>query len=229
MRTASTRFVIARVIFQRRNTRATHACRPPRCPSATREERAREGRGERRGGGRCAGRNTGRGAGPGLRGPGGARPPRPATTAAAAVFAQLTLRWGRNWAAQWHLAWAVGKRFRGCRAKRLCVHKNCRTPKEKEEKGRREEGKEGGREGGRKGRRGNAARSLALVWWSSVLKPAAGGEIAFKIEPGPGLSTEGSLFAVFTKSKRNLPSPGRLIRKPHLTSKQGPCSAQARN
>jgi len=126
MRTASTRFVIARVIFQRRNTRATHACRPPRCPSATREERAREGRGERRGGGRCAGRNTGRGAGPGLRGPGGARPPRPATTAAAAVFAQLALRWGRNWAAQWHLAWAVGKRFRGCRAKRLCVH-SCRT------------------------------------------------------------------------------------------------------
>ena len=29
---------------------------------------------------------------------------------------------GRYWAAQWHLARAVGKRFRGCRAKRLCVH-----------------------------------------------------------------------------------------------------------
>jgi len=51
-----------------------------------------------------------------------ARPPRHATTAAAAVFAQLALRWGRNWAAQWHLAWAVGKRFRGCRAKRLYFH-----------------------------------------------------------------------------------------------------------
>jgi len=38
------------------------------------------------------------------------------------VFVQLALRWGRNWAAQWHLAWAVGKRFRGCRAKRLYVH-----------------------------------------------------------------------------------------------------------
>ena len=29
---------------------------------------------------------------------------------------------GRYWAAQWHLARAVGKRFRGCRAKRLYVH-----------------------------------------------------------------------------------------------------------
>ena len=55
-------------------------------------------------------------------GPGGARPPRDATTAAAAVFVQLALRWGRNWAAQWHLAQAVGKRFRGCRAKSLYVN-----------------------------------------------------------------------------------------------------------
>ena len=52
----------------------------------------------------------------GRRGPGGARPPRHATAATAAVFVQLALRWGRNWAAQWHLASAVGKRFRGCRA-----------------------------------------------------------------------------------------------------------------
>ena len=29
---------------------------------------------------------------------------------------------GRYWAAQWHLARAVDKRFRGCRAKRLYVH-----------------------------------------------------------------------------------------------------------
>jgi len=29
---------------------------------------------------------------------------------------------GRNWAAQWHLARAVGKRFRGCRAKRFNVN-----------------------------------------------------------------------------------------------------------
>jgi len=49
----------------------------------------------------------------GLRGPGGTRSPRHATTAAAAVSAQLALRWGRNWAAQWHLVRAVGKRFRG--------------------------------------------------------------------------------------------------------------------
>ena len=35
---------------------------------------------------------------------------------------QLALRWGRNWAAQWHVARAVGKRFRGCRAKRLYVN-----------------------------------------------------------------------------------------------------------
>ena len=36
------------------------------------------------------------------------------------VFVQFALRWGR-WAAQWHLARAAGKRFRGCRAKRLYV------------------------------------------------------------------------------------------------------------
>ena len=29
---------------------------------------------------------------------------------------------GRYWAAQWHLAQAVDKRFRGCRVKRLYVH-----------------------------------------------------------------------------------------------------------
>ena len=29
---------------------------------------------------------------------------------------QLALRCGRNWEALWHLARAVGKRFRGCRA-----------------------------------------------------------------------------------------------------------------
>ena len=29
---------------------------------------------------------------------------------------------GRYWAAQWHLARAVDKRFRGCRAKRLYLH-----------------------------------------------------------------------------------------------------------
>ena len=34
---------------------------------------------------------------------------------------QLRAAWG-YWAAQWHLARAVGKRFRGCRAKRLYVH-----------------------------------------------------------------------------------------------------------
>jgi len=37
-------------------------------------------------------------------------------------FVQLALRCGRNWAARWHLACAAGKRFRGCRAKRLYVH-----------------------------------------------------------------------------------------------------------
>jgi len=48
---------------------------------------------------------------------------RHATTADAAVFVQLALRWGRNWATQCgiHLARAVGKRFRVCRAKRLYV------------------------------------------------------------------------------------------------------------
>jgi len=61
------------------------------------------------------------GTGLGLRDPCGARPPRHDT--AAAAFVQLALRCGRNWAAQWHLARAVGKRFRGCRAKRLYVIK----------------------------------------------------------------------------------------------------------
>ena len=32
--------------------------------------------------------------------------------------------WDATWAAQWHLARAVGRRFRGCRAKRLYVHRN---------------------------------------------------------------------------------------------------------
>ena len=60
------------------------------------------------------------GAGLCLRGPRGAHPPHHATTAtAAAVFAQLALRWGRNWAAQWHLARAVGT---GVLRKRLFVH-----------------------------------------------------------------------------------------------------------
>ena len=79
------------------------------------EGRARKGRGA----GRCRGRATGRGEGLGLGGPGGARPPRHA--AAAAVFVQFALKCGRNWAAQWHMARAGGKRFRGCRAKRLYV------------------------------------------------------------------------------------------------------------
>jgi len=37
------------------------------------------------------------------------------------VFVQFALRCGRNWAAQWQLARAVGKRFRWRRAKRLYV------------------------------------------------------------------------------------------------------------
>ena len=69
---------------------------PTRLPLGD-EGRACEGHGA----GRCGGRATGRGAGLGLRGPGGARPHRHATTAAAAAaFVQLALRWGRNWAAQ---------------------------------------------------------------------------------------------------------------------------------
>jgi len=74
-------------------------------------------------------RATGRGAGLGLRGPGGARPHRHATTAAAAaVFVQLALRRGRNWAAQCHLARAVGKRFWGCRTKRPYVLASTQQP-----------------------------------------------------------------------------------------------------
>ena len=75
--------VVARAIFKRRNSRPTYACRPPRCPWATREGRARKGRGA----GRHRGRTKGRGAGLDLRGPGGARPPCHATTTAAAAYA----------------------------------------------------------------------------------------------------------------------------------------------
>ena len=48
--------VVARFIFQRRNTCPTQACHPPRCPWATREGRAREGRGAGRFGRRATGR-----------------------------------------------------------------------------------------------------------------------------------------------------------------------------
>ena len=87
--------IAARAISRRRNPHATHACRPPRCPWAK-----HEGRSAGCGGWLCRGRATGRNAGLGLRGPGSARPPRHALTTAAAVFSQLALRWGRNWAAQ---------------------------------------------------------------------------------------------------------------------------------
>jgi len=50
-------FIVARVTFHR----------SPRFPWATREGRARQGRGAGRCGGCCGGRATGRGAGPGLR------------------------------------------------------------------------------------------------------------------------------------------------------------------
>jgi len=66
--------IVARVIFQRRNPRPTHACHSPRCPWATREGRARKGHG----------------AGLGLRRPGDARPPRHATTATLADSPQGT-------------------------------------------------------------------------------------------------------------------------------------------
>ena len=55
-------------------------------------------------------------------GPGRRAPSSPRHHRRRPVFVQLALRWGRNWAAQWHLARAVGKRFRGCCAKRLYVY-----------------------------------------------------------------------------------------------------------
>jgi len=55
-------------------------------------------------------------------GPGRRAPSLPRHHRRRPVFVQFSLRWGRNWAAQWHLARAVGKRFRGCRAKRLYVY-----------------------------------------------------------------------------------------------------------
>ena len=62
-------FVVACAIFHR----------PPRFPWATREGRARQGRGAGRCEGRSEGRTLGRGTGIGLRGPGAARLPRLAT------------------------------------------------------------------------------------------------------------------------------------------------------
>ena len=73
------------------NSRPTHAHRPPTLAPRWHVK------GQGCGAGRCGERCEGRGAGLGRRGPGGARPPRHATTAA--VFVQLALRWGRNWAA----------------------------------------------------------------------------------------------------------------------------------
>jgi len=59
-----------------------------------REGQAREGRGAGRFRRRFGGSAVRCGAGLGLRGPGGARPPRHATTAT--VFVQLALRYGRS-------------------------------------------------------------------------------------------------------------------------------------
>jgi len=51
---------------------------------------------------------------------GGVRPPRDATTTAAAVFAQLGYATMRGQlAAQWNFARTLGRRFRGCRAFRF--------------------------------------------------------------------------------------------------------------
>ena len=72
----------------------------------------------------CGARRPGREPDPGkgsLRGQGGLRTQAQAQNTRA-VFVQLALRWGRNRGAQWHLARAVGKRFWGCRAKRLYVY-----------------------------------------------------------------------------------------------------------
>jgi len=85
-------FILPIVICQRRNPR--HAC-----PLVTLEGRARQGRGAERCGRRCGGRATGRGAGIDLRGPGGARHPRFATTAAAAavfVYAEIGAQLGSS-------------------------------------------------------------------------------------------------------------------------------------
>jgi len=54
-------------------------------------------------------------------GPGRRAPSSPRHHRRRPVFVRFALRWGRNWAAQWHLARAVGKRFRGCLAKHLYV------------------------------------------------------------------------------------------------------------
>jgi len=49
--------------------------------------------------------------------PGGARPQR-YTITTAAFCVQLVLTLGRSWATHWHLARILGRRVRGCRAKR---------------------------------------------------------------------------------------------------------------
>ena len=106
--------ILTRVILQWRNPRPTHACRPPRphvkdAAQGVAEDVSQDATQD------LAFR---------ARATGGAHPPRHATTAAVFVHLTPTLRYGRNWAAQWHYwpgLWG-GKRFRGCRAKRLYVH-----------------------------------------------------------------------------------------------------------
>ena len=41
---------------------------------------------------------------------------------------QFRAAWLRYWAAQWHMARDVGRRFRGCRAKRLYLHLKIPAP-----------------------------------------------------------------------------------------------------
>ena len=121
------------VVFSLSSSGGTHAqqthANPPRCPWATREGRAHKGctagRGGGRGGGLGGGRAAGCGVRPGLRasGPGRRAPYLPRHHRRRRLCAARgSLRWGRNWAAQWYLARAVGKRFRRCHAKRLYVY-----------------------------------------------------------------------------------------------------------
>ena len=100
--------------------RAATWTRPPPTPAlgdTSHEGQARKGRGA----GRFGGRATGRGevpSGLGRRAPSSPhqhRRRRRLCASRAEMGAKL-------WAAQWHLARAVGKRFRGCRAKRLYVY-----------------------------------------------------------------------------------------------------------
>jgi len=105
-------------------------------------------------------RATGRGAGAGLRGPGGARllatpPPPPPPSLRSSRLAEMGAQLG-SYVAQWDLARAVGKRFRGCRADTSQLKALHVDRPEQQRQDARDQGPAAARRHGAVGRRGAA-------------------------------------------------------------------------